>query len=881
MARKSTYEELEQRVKKLEKEVQDLKGVEDALKDYIAFKSVLAILRGVGPEQPEERLFQTFLSEIVKQYGFCMSWYGQYSNGEIKPILSAGRVDRYLDNLVLEIKEPTSPDAKCAMSQAILRGAPFTYADLERDEGFRQWRDYALELGYRSNLALPLEVDSQVAGGFMVYADTPNAFPEERIERLQLLSSEISAILNERRIRQKAEKALRKSEQMYRSLVETSHDIIFIVDLKGNFLFTNKAFESILGYSHEDAKGINGFDLVHPEDLDSARERFDGLIEGKRENNIEYRYRTKDGSYIHMLNNASPIFDSEGNVAAAFGIARDISELKQAEEALQRARDELEIRVEDRTAELSRSNALLKQEVAERKRADEAVRGSEEKYRTLFDSAADLIAVIDTEGKILDLNKMFEEESGYSQEEMVGKNVFSSGIITKESGDRALFHLNRLLHGEELPTFEVDGVKKDGGLVPYELRAAPIKKDETVVGVQAVLRNISERKQAEEEKKRLEAQLVQAQKMESIGTLAGGVAHDFNNLLMGIQGNVSLMFLNMDSTHPYYERLKSVEKQVQSGARLTSHLLGYARKGKYEVKPVDLNQMLKEVSETFGRTRKDVTIHRELAEDLLAIEADSGQIEQVLLNLFVNAADAMPGGGNLILKTINVTHKDMTGKLYNPKPGKYVQLTVTDTGGGMDKETMERIFDPFFTTKEMGRGTGLGLASAYGIIKGHAGYIDVDSKKGHGTSFSIYLPASKRKVQEAVKAAEPLIKGTGTVLLVDDEEVIVEVGKELLEGMGYRVLTAKDGKEAIEVYKKERDEIDIVILDIVMPKMGGGEAYDRMKEINPDIKVLLSSGFSIDGEASEILERGCNGFIQKPFNMMELSGKIGEILDKK
>jgi len=253
------------------------------------------------------------------------------------------------------------------------------------------------------------------------------------------------------------------------------------------------------------------------------------------------------------------------------------------------------------------------------------------------------------------------------------------------------------------------------------------------------------------------------------------------------------------------------------------------------------------------------------------------------LDLFVNAVDAMPGGGDLILNTMNMntTHKDMKGKLYDPKPGNYVLLTVTDTGRGMDKETKERIFDPFFTTKEMGRGTGLGLASTYGIIKGHGGYIDVESIKGQGTAFSIYLPGSEKKVQGAVKTADQVIKGTGTVLLVDDEEIILEVGQELLEAMGYRVLTAKNGKGAIEVYKKNRDKIDIVFLDMVMPNMGGGEVYDRMKEMNPDIKVLLSSGFSIDSKATQILERGCNGFIQKPFNMKELSRKIREILDKK
>jgi CheY-like chemotaxis protein len=217
---------------------------------------------------------------------------------------------------------------------------------------------------------------------------------------------------------------------------------------------------------------------------------------------------------------------------------------------------------------------------------------------------------------------------------------------------------------------------------------------------------------------------------------------------------------------------------------------------------------------------------------------------------------------------------------YDPKPGNYALLTVTDTGIGIDKETMERIFDPFYTTKEMGRGTGLGLASAYGIIKGHGGYVDVESEKGHGASFSIYLPVSEKRVRKPVKAAERFIKGAGTVLLVDDEEVILELTRELLEVMGYRVLTATDGKEAVEVYKKNRDETDIVLLDMVMPNMGGGQAYDRMKEINPDIKVLLSSGYGIDGEATQILERGCDGFIQKPFSVMDLSQKLRQILDR-
>jgi CheY-like chemotaxis protein len=379
----------------------------------------------------------------------------------------------------------------------------------------------------------------------------------------------------------------------------------------------------------------------------------------------------------------------------------------------------------------------------------------------------------------------------------------------------------------------------------------------------------------------MEAQILQAQKIEAIGTLAGGIAHDFNNLLMAVQGNASLMLMDIDPSNPHYERIKSIENQVQSGSKLTSQLLAYARKGRYDVKPTDLNKLVKETAETFGRTRKEITIRQELTPDLCSIEADRGQIEQVLMNLFVNASDAMPGGGDLFLKTSNITHSEMQGKLLDPAPGKYVLLAVADTGIGMDKKTMERIFDPFFTTKELGRGTGLGLASVYGIVRGHKGYIDVQSEQRKGTTLTVYLPASEREVREPAKRVERVIRGTETILLVDDEEFILEVGEKILKALGYKVLVAEGGKKAVEIYKEKGEEIDMVILDMVMPQMGGGETFDMLKGIHPNLKVLLSSGYSIDGQATEIMKRGCSGFIQKPFTIKELSQKLREILDKK
>ncbi|MGD9285338.1 MAG: response regulator, partial [Desulfobacterales bacterium] len=291
-------------------------------------------------------------------------------------------------------------------------------------------------------------------------------------------------------------------------------------------------------------------------------------------------------------------------------------------------------------------------------------------------------------------------------------------------------------------------------------------------------------------------------------------------------------------------------------------------------------QVSDESVETFGRTRKEIIIERDFADPLFSIEADRGQIEQVLLNLYVNAADAMPGGGYLYLKTKNVSHVNIKSNQFNPRPGNYVQSTISDTGIGMDRATLEHIFDPFFTTKEMGRGTGLGLASVYGIIKGHDGYIDVESEKNQGTTFTIYLPATQKTIEEPAETASELIRGSGTLLVVDDEDLVLDVAANMLEKLGYTVLKAQNGAEAIDIFKAHKDAIKIVVLDIIMPDLGGSDVYDIIKKINPDVKVLLSSGYSVDGQAIELLERGCDGFMQKPFTMEELSGKIEQILTK-
>ena len=504
------------------------------------------------------------------------------------------------------------------------------------------------------------------------------------------------------------------------------------------------------------------------------------------------------------------------------------------------------------------------------RKQEEALRESEEKYRLLVENANDAIFVAQDD-VVKYANPSTLRITGYSGEELT--QIPFVNLIHPEDRDMVFGRYIRALKSERVTSnYSFRSINKTGEELWLQINSVLISWE----GKPAIL-NFVRDTSAE---KRLEAQLMDIRKMEALGTLAGGIAHDFNNLLMGIQGRTSLMLMDTDFSQQHYEDLKGIEDIVKRAAGLNNQLLGFARKGKYQVNPTDLNKLVHKTSQMFGRTNKDVRINTKFQEDLWTVEVDRSQIEQVLFSLFFNSHDAMPAGGELYLQTENVTLDESFTEPDQLCAGKYVKMSVTDTGVGIDEAIRERIFEPFFTTKRMGRGTGLSLASAYGIIKNHSGMIHVYSKKDEGTTFSIYLPASEKEIIEQKALPEEIFRGTETVLLVDDEDMIIDIGEKILKMMGYDVMTATSGRDALELYKENQIKIDLVVLDMIMPGISGGETYDRLKGINPNVKVLLSSGYSMDGQASEILKRGCSGFIQKPFRMSHLSQIIREILDK-
>jgi len=630
--------------------------------------------------------------------------------------------------------------------------------------------------------------------------------------------------------RLRMQEALAESEEWYRTLVEESFDGVFVQ--KGfKIIFASLRLHQMLGYSAGELEGLDHRVVYHPDYQEITRERATARMRGEEVvSQYEVKLQRKDGTSVEW-----EISAKEVKVKGEPGVqvwVRDISKPKRYEEVQRR-------------------------------------------LATAVEQAAEAIVITDTKGDIQYVNPAFETITGYTREEVLGRNP---GVLKSGEHDQKFYqNLWDTIKRGDVWTGRFINRKKDGKLYHEEATISPVRDSSgTIINFVAVKRDVTEHI-------RLSAQLVQAQKMEAVGTLAGGIAHDFNNLLQVTLGYSELLLAERQEDDPEYADLSRILQAAKNGAELVQRLLTFSRKVEPKPIPLDLNRRIVQVEKLLKRTiPKMIDIQTHLSDDLAEINADPIQMEQVLMNLAVNARDAMPDGGNLILETRNVTLDDEYCKLHvGAGPGDYVLLTVSDTGHGMDKTTVEHIFEPFYTTKKLGRGTGLGLAMVYGIVRQHEGFITCYSEVGTGTTFNVYFPAIERHLEPAVEMTGVMPAfGTETILLVDDEAFVRDLGQRILSKAGYTVLTAANGIEALDLFTRKEKQIDLVILDLIMPEMGGEASLKELLKIDPGVKVLVASGYSADASMRGPLELGAKGFVGKPFRLKELLGQVRKVLDE-
>jgi len=587
----------------------------------------------------------------------------------------------------------------------------------------------------------------------------------------------------------------------------------------------------MLGYSFEEMKDLDYWAIYHPDYQELTRQRGEARLRGVHAvAQYEVKLQRKDGSS----------FDGELSARAV-------------------------------TVEGEPGVLVWVRDVSERRRSEEA----RKLLATAVEQAAEAIVVTDRGGNIQYVNPAFETITGYTPEEVVGRHtrLLKSGEHDKE------FYRNmwETLERGQVWSGRFINRRKDGKLCHEQATISPVRNGGgQIVHFVAVKREITE-------EVRLGQQLVQAQKMEAIGTLAGGIAHDFNNLLQVILGYSELMLQDRQPEETEYSDLQKILHAGRSGTELVRRLLTFSRKTETKPLNLDLNQRIRQTRKFLERTiPKMINIELALAPNLDAVNADPTQIDQVIMNLAVNARDAMPEGGKFVIKTANVELDHEYAKLHLlEKSGRYVLLQVTDTGSGIEREMLEHIFEPFYTTKGPGEGTGLGLAIVYGIVRQNHGAINCYSEIGRGTTFKIYLPAvvSEPESYQSVVTSPPE-GGTETVLLADDDELVRNLGERILKNAGYTVLTARNGREALELYRKERDRIDLVILDLIMPEMGGKKCLEEIRQTCPEAKVLISSGYSAFESSDRAAAPGANGFIDKPYQMSQMLRTVRDVLDE-
>ena len=670
-----------------------------------------------------------------------------------------------------------------------------------------------------------VEMEMEVLGGYYLVTCTPILDQAGKIGKVIHVITDITE-------RKEVEEELRKSEARFRRIVETANEGVWSMDGDHRTTFVNQRMADMLGYSPEEMLGRTVDSFIFEEDLGDHEEEINLRRMGGG-SIYERRFLRKDGGTLWTIVSATAISGPDGRFGGSFAMLTDITD---------------------------------------RRRTEEALGASEEKYRRLFEESPAPIFVNLVDGTITDINQACEELFGYMRNELVGKNIIE---LYADPADRPRFR-----HAMEEAGFVTDypiRFKKKDGTFLHCTTSASVQKSEdgTIIAYRGILRDLTMQLA-------LQAQLVQAQKMEAVGTLADGVAHDFNNILQVALGYSDLILGDENLPQRYRRDLQKINESARLGAELVQRLLTFSRKMEIKPQPLNLNRRVTEIRKMLGRTiPKMIDIQLRLAGDLAAINADPTQMDQVLMNLAVNARDAMPDGGNLVIETANIIVDEEFSRTHlGSKPGHYVLLTVTDTGVGMDKETLEHIFEPFFTTKETGRGTGLGLAMVHGIVQQHQGHIWCYSELGEGTTFKMYFPALLLEEELQETSARPMPRGgSETILVVDDEEMIRDLCSRILTKAGYTVIAASSAKEALDLYTMHREKISLVILDLIMPEMGGKQCLQEVLEINPSIKVIIASGYAANGPTKDALSAGARGFVNKPYGIRQVLEVVRGVLD--
>ncbi len=639
----------------------------------------------------------------------------------------------------------------------------------------------------------------------------------------------------------RAEKKLLDSEEKFRQIFNNILDVYYEAALDGTILEVSPSIEKHSQYQREELIGKSLYDIyTNPADRDKLIE---SIINKGIVKDYEINLTDKDGSQHICSMNIALIKDDADNPSKLVGIVRDITERKHAEEEL----------------------------ILERTFVD-----------AIFNSIPGMLYLYDSEGRLIRWNKKHEIMTGYSSEELSNMHLldwYKGDAESQKAVTEGIIKTMERGFGEA----EANLQKKDGTIIPSYFTASPLtingKQYFTGIGI-----DITERKRAEEERVNLQAQLSQAQKMESVGRLAGGVAHDFNNMLGVILGHTEMALDRMDPDHPFYADLQDIRKAGERSADLVRQLLGFARKQAVAPKVLDLNETVEGMLTMLRRLiSEDIALAWMPGKNLWPVKIDPSQIDQILANLCVNARDAIAGVGELTIETGTMTFdEDYCSQHQGFVPGEYVLLAVSDTGCGMNTETLDNLFEPFFTTKKVGKGTGLGLATVYGIVKQNNGFINVYSEPEQGTTFRIYLPGRMGKAEQILQKtpAKRVIRGNETILLVEDEPTFLNMTTVMLQRVGYTVLAAATPGEAICLAREHKDKMDLLMTDVVMPEMNGRDLAKKFQSLYPNLKCLFMSGYTANVITRHgVLNAGVH-FIQKPFNVHQLTTKIREVLDQ-